>query len=53
MRVKVEIPIMVSCDNVGAIFMAENSSSDMRSQHIDMHHFVPEHFEDGFIKKYL
>jgi hypothetical protein len=48
---KVGIPIMVRCDNVRAIFMAENSSYGVRIQHTDMrYHFVCEHVEDGFIK---
>jgi hypothetical protein len=51
MGVEVEIPITVRCDNVGAIFMAENSSSGVRSLHIDYrYHFDREHFEDWFIK---
>jgi hypothetical protein len=48
--VKFEIPITVRCDNGGAIFMAENLSSDVYSYHIDMrYHFVRKHVEDGFI----
>jgi hypothetical protein len=31
MGVKVEIPITIRCNNVGAIFMAENSSSGVSS----------------------
>jgi hypothetical protein len=27
---------LVRCDNVGAIFMAENSSSEIRTRHIDI-----------------
>ena len=49
--IKIELPIVVRCDNVGAIFMAENSSSGVRTRHIDTrYHFVREHIEDGFIK---
>ena len=49
--IKVELPIVVRCDNVGAIFMAENSSSGVRTRHIDTrYHFIREHIEDGFIK---
>jgi hypothetical protein len=47
----VKLPIIVRCDNVGAIFMAENSSSGIRTHHIDTrYHFVREHVEDGLIK---
>jgi hypothetical protein len=39
--VQVKLPIMVRCNNVGAIFMAENSSSGVRTRHIDTrYHFV-------------
>ena len=49
--INIELPIVVRCDNVGAIFMAENSSSGVRTRHIDTrYHFVREHIEDGFIK---
>jgi hypothetical protein len=33
--IKVELPIVVRCDNVGANFMAENSSSGIQTRHID------------------
>ena len=49
--INIELPIVVRCDNVGAIFMAENSSSGVRTRHIDTrYHFVREHIEDVFIK---
>jgi hypothetical protein len=51
MGVDVKLPIVVRCDNVGAIFMAENSSSGIRTRHIDTrYHFVRKHVEDGLIK---
>jgi hypothetical protein len=50
MGVDVKLPIVVS-DNVGAIFMAENSSLGIRTRHIDTrYHFVREHVKDGLIK---
>jgi hypothetical protein len=50
MGVDVKLPIVVRCDNVGAIFMAENSSSGIRTRHIDTrYHFVCEHVKDGLI----
>jgi hypothetical protein len=33
--VKIELPIVVRCDNAGAIFMAANLSSGVRTRHID------------------
>jgi hypothetical protein len=51
MGVEVKLTIVVTSDNVGAIVMAENSSSEVRTRHIDTrYHFVLEHVEDGFIK---
>jgi hypothetical protein len=47
----VKLTIMVRTDNVGAMFMAENASSGVRTRHIDTkYHFIKEHVEDGFIK---
>jgi hypothetical protein len=38
-------------DNVGAMFMARNSSSGVRIRHIDTrYHYMREYVEDGFIK---
>jgi hypothetical protein len=51
MRVDVKFPIVVRCDNVGAIFMAENSSSGIRTCHIDTrYNFVREQVEYVLIK---
>jgi hypothetical protein len=51
MGADVKLPIVVRCNNVGEIFMAENSSSGIRTHHIDnRYHFVREHVEDGLIK---
>ena len=51
MLIEVKLPIIVRCDNVGAIFMAENSSSGVRTRHVDIrYHFVREHVVDDFIK---
>jgi hypothetical protein len=33
--IEVELPIIVKTDNVGAMFMAQNSSSSVRTQHVD------------------
>jgi hypothetical protein len=46
-----KLPIVVRCDNVGAIFMAENSSSGVGTRHVDTrYHFIREHFQDVFIQ---
>ena len=49
--IKVELPILVKTDNVGAMFMAQNASSGVRTRHVDTrYHFVRENLEDGIIK---
>jgi hypothetical protein len=51
MFIEVKLPIIVRCDNVGAIFMAENLSFGVCTQHVDTrYHFVPELIVDDFIK---
>ena len=47
---KVQYPIIVKVDNVGAIFMSENITATNRTRHIDArYHFVHELVEDGVI----
>ena len=49
--IKIELPIIMRVDNVGAIFMSENPGGSSRTRHIDTrYHFVKEFIEDGFIK---
>ena len=49
--IRVKLSIILKTNNIGAIFMAENSSSGVRTRHIDTrYHFIREHVEDGFIK---
>jgi tartrate dehydratase beta subunit/fumarate hydratase class I family protein len=33
--IEVELPIIVKIDNVGAMFMAQNNSSGVRTRHVD------------------
>jgi hypothetical protein len=45
------LPIIVKTDNVGAMFMAQNSSSGVRNRHVNTrYHFVRENLDDGIIK---
>jgi hypothetical protein len=45
------LPIIVKTDNIGAMFMAQNSSSGVRFRYIDTrYHFVQVNLEDGIIK---
>jgi hypothetical protein len=51
MFIEVKLPIIVRCDNVGAIFMAKNLSSGVHTWHVNTrYHFVREHIDDDFIK---
>ena len=36
MKIKVELPIVVNVDNIGAIFMSKNINTSSRSKHIDV-----------------
>jgi hypothetical protein len=50
MGVKVDLPIIVRVDNVGAIFIGTNVTVSEQSKHIDTrYHFVREYVQDGFI----
>ena len=47
---KVKLPIQVQGDNIGAIFLAGNSTSGQRTRHIDIrYHYVRELVEQGII----
>ena len=47
---KVEYPIMVNCDNAGAIFLAGNASGQ-RTKHVNIrYHYIREYVEDGTVK---
>jgi hypothetical protein len=49
--IEIELPIIMYCDNVGAIFMAETATATARTKHIDArYHFVSEYVESGFLK---
>ena len=49
--IKVELPVIVRVDNVGAIFIAENVTMSQRTKHIDVrYHYVREFVKDGFVK---
>jgi hypothetical protein len=51
LHIKVNLPIVVKTDNIGAIFMSENASTSFCTWHVDTHYqFVREFIEDGFIK---
>jgi ribosomal protein L24 len=51
LKLQVEYPITVHMDNVGAIFLANDRTTNKRTKHIDIrHHFVREFIEDVIVK---
>jgi hypothetical protein len=51
LKVKVELPIVVNVDNVGAIYLASNATTSQRTRHIDVrYHFVRDYVEDGVVQ---
>jgi hypothetical protein len=52
--IEVNLPIMMKTDNVGAMFMAQNASSGVRTRHIDTrYNYVREKLEEGIINSQL
>ena len=51
LEVKIEFPIVIRVDNIGAIYLAKNQVLSNRTKHIGVrYHFVREYIEDGIIK---
>jgi hypothetical protein len=49
--IKVELPIIVHVDNIGAIYMSNNATTSTRTKHVDVrYHYVKEYIEDGIVK---
>ena len=49
--IELEFPIVIHCDNVGAIYLANNAKTSGRTKHIDTrYHYVREFIEDGIVK---
>ena len=48
--VTVVLPIIVNCDNVGAIFLAYNAKTSARTKHVDIkYHYVREYVTEGVV----
>jgi hypothetical protein len=42
---------VVKTDNIGALYMSQNSSTGVRTRHVDTrYHFIHENIDDGIIK---
>ena len=51
LKIEIKLPIIVHCDNIGAIYLGHNAKLSQRTKHIDVkHHFVREYVEKGLIK---
>ena len=51
MGMDVKIPIKLRADNIGAIFLAKNTTTSQRTKHIDVrYHFIRELIEDGTLE---
>jgi hypothetical protein len=51
MHIKVELPITVRVDNIGAIWMSQNVNTSNRTKHVDIRtKYVNEYCEDGVLK---
>ena len=51
MGIKVQYPIIIKCDNIGAIYLSNNHTTSQRTKHIDVRrHFVREFIEDNILK---
>ena len=49
--INIEFPITVHCNNVGAIFLANNAKNSQRTKHVDIHaHYVQQYVENGTVK---
>ena len=50
-RIEIKLPITVRVNNIGAIFMSENTSTSGRTKHVDVRYcYVNEMVLDGFLK---
>ena len=51
MGLRIKYPIIVHCDNVGAIYLGYNAKTSQRTKHVDIRYkYVNEYVEDAIIK---
>ena len=49
--IRLQYPIIVNVDNIGAVYLSKNATTGNRTKHIDTrYHFVREYIEDGILK---
>ena len=50
LKIEIVLPMVIKCDNQGAVFLARNESST-RTKHVDVrHHFIRDLVEQGIIQ---
>ena len=50
-HIKIECPVMVQVDNIGEIFLDNNSILSQQTKHISVrHHFIREYIKEGVVK---
>ena len=51
LKIEIKLPIIVHCDNIGAIYLGNNAKLSQRTKHFNVkHHFVREYIEKRLIK---
>ena len=51
LKIEIEEPVKIYCDNVGAIFMSHNAKLGAQTKHIDIkYHFIREQVENGTVE---
>jgi hypothetical protein len=51
LHIKLNLPLVIKTDYIGAIFMSENALTGFRTWYVDKRYqFIREFIEDGFIK---
>ena len=51
MGIRIQLPINIKTDNVGAIYLSNNYTTSQRTKHIDIRsHFVRQHIENEIFK---
>ena len=51
MKISVKLPVIISVDNVGAIFMVSSISASSHTKHVDIRYkYVTKYVEDGIVK---
>ena len=51
MKIDVKLPIILNVDNIGAVFMANNKSTNSCTKHVDIRtKYVNQYVEDNIIK---